>query len=103
MASNPSIEGTSCGTPRAIPRVIRWNLPLVCHPQLLDEMQSTGDIDPMRVAAAPRFREWINALKDMAGRARIQVQIDRLIHGSPGRHTDLAGGISELNVDSGPG
>jgi putative addiction module killer protein len=57
----------------------------------------------MRVEATPEFREWIDALKDLAGRARIQVRIDRLIHGNPGQHRILAGGISELKVDSGPG
>jgi putative addiction module killer protein len=57
----------------------------------------------MRVEATPEFREWIDALKDLAGRARIQVRIDRLIHGNPGQHRVLAGGISELKVDSGPG
>lgn len=57
----------------------------------------------MRVEATPEFREWIDALKDLAGRARIQVRIDRLIHGNPGQHRVLAGGVSELKVDSGPG
>jgi putative addiction module killer protein len=57
----------------------------------------------MRVEATPEFRDWIDALKDLAGRARIQVRIDRLIHGNPGQHRVLAGGISELKVDSGPG
>lgn len=57
----------------------------------------------MRVEATPEFREWIDALKDLAGRARIQVRIDRLIHGNPGQHRILAGRISELKVDSGPG
>jgi putative addiction module killer protein len=57
----------------------------------------------MRVEATPEFREWVDALKDMTGRARIQVRIDRLTHGNPGQHRNLAGGISELKVDSGPG
>ena len=57
----------------------------------------------MRVEATPEFREWIDALQDLAGRARIQVRIDRLIHGNPGQRRVLAGGISELKVDSGPG
>jgi putative addiction module killer protein len=57
----------------------------------------------MRVEATPEFREWIDALKDLTGRAKIQVRIDRLLHGNPGQHRNLAGGISELKVDSGPG
>jgi putative component of toxin-antitoxin plasmid stabilization module len=29
------------------------------------------------------YRDWINMLADRAGRARIQVRIDRLVHGNP--------------------
>ena len=49
------------------------------------------------------YREWINSLKDLAGRARIQVRVDRLVHGNPGNHRDLTQGISELKIDFGPG
>jgi putative addiction module killer protein len=57
----------------------------------------------MRVEATAKFQGWINALKDRAGRARILVRIDRLVHGNPGQHRQLAGGISELKIDVGPG
>jgi len=49
------------------------------------------------------YRDWINALADRAGRARIQVRIDRLMHGNPGQHRKLTNGVSELKVDHGPG
>ncbi len=49
------------------------------------------------------YREWINALKDRAGRARIQVRVDRLVHGNPGQHRNLTNGVSELKIDFGPG
>jgi putative addiction module killer protein len=57
----------------------------------------------MRVEATARFQSWINALKDRSGRARILVRIDRLAHGNPGQHRLLAGGVSELKIDAGPG
>lgn len=57
----------------------------------------------MRVRMTEIYRDWINALKDRVGRARIQVRIDRLVHGNPGTHRHLAGGISELKIDIGPG
>lgn len=57
----------------------------------------------MRVDETETYREWINALKDRAGRARIQVRVDRLIHGNPGQHRALTGGVSELKIDFGPG
>ena len=57
----------------------------------------------MRVEKTEFYREWIDSLKDRAGRARIQVRVDRLIHGNPGHHRDLTDGVSELKIDFGPG
>lgn len=56
----------------------------------------------MRVLMTEVYRDWINALSDRAGRARIQVRIDRLAHGNPGQHRKLSGGVSELKIDHGP-
>ena len=49
------------------------------------------------------YRDWINSLKDRMGRARIQVRVDRLLHGNPGQHRKLKAGVSELKIDFGPG
>jgi putative addiction module killer protein len=49
------------------------------------------------------YRDWIDSLRDRAGRARIQVRIDRLAHGNPGHHRHLGDGVSELKIDVGPG
>lgn len=57
----------------------------------------------MRVEQTDEFRKWINGLRDDAGRARILVRIDRLIHGNPGVHRQLTHGVSELKIDAGPG
>ena len=57
----------------------------------------------MRIRTTELYRDWINALKDRAARARIQMRVDRLAHGNPGQHRNLAGGISELKIDVGPG
>jgi len=38
-----------------------------------------------------------------AGRARVQVRVDRLVHGNPGQHRNLTDGVSELKIDFGPG
>ena len=57
----------------------------------------------MRVEETAVYREWINALKDRVGRARIQVRVDRLVHGNPGKHRNLTDGVSELKIDFGPG
>lgn len=57
----------------------------------------------MRVKETDVYRDWINALRDREGRARIQVRVDRLVHGNPGAHRNLSGGVSELKIDFGPG
>ena len=57
----------------------------------------------MRVQMTEEYRDWINSLKDRAGRARVQVRVDRLVHGNPGQHRVLTDGVCELKVDFGPG
>ena len=48
------------------------------------------------------YRNWINSLKDRAGRARLQVRIDRLTHGNPEQHRKLTGRVRELKIGFGP-
>ena len=57
----------------------------------------------MRVQLTEVYLDWINALKDRTVRARIQVRVDRLVHGNPGQFRTLTDGVSELKVDVGPG
>lgn len=57
----------------------------------------------MRVESTDDYRNWIDSLRDLSGRARILMRVDRLIHGNPGDHRNLTDGVSELKVDVGPG
>jgi putative addiction module killer protein len=57
----------------------------------------------MRVEQTELYRDWINGLTDRMARARIQVRVERLIHGNPGSHRHLTRGVSELKIDIGPG
>ena len=57
----------------------------------------------MRVEKTDEYQAWIEDLRDPAGRARILMRVDRLIHGNPGAHRNLTEGVSELKVDVGPG
>ncbi len=57
----------------------------------------------MRVEKTDDYSAWINGLTDLAGRARVLMRVDRLIHGNPGVHRHLAEGVTELKVDVGPG
>ena len=57
----------------------------------------------MRVQTTKVYLDWINSLNDRVGRARIQVRVDRLVHGNPGQHRALTDGVCELKIDFGPG
>lgn len=57
----------------------------------------------MRVEKTDIYLEWIDTLKDRAGRARILVRVERLVQGNPGTHRNLTDGVSELKVATGPG
>ena len=46
---------------------------------------------------------WMDGLRDQAGRARVLMRVDRLIHCNPGDHRNLSEGVSELKIDVGPG
>jgi putative addiction module killer protein len=52
----------------------------------------------VRIEETEVYREWINAPRDPAGRARIQARVDRLVHGNPGDHRNLTESVSELKI-----
>jgi putative addiction module killer protein len=49
------------------------------------------------------FAKWIDGLRDLRARARIQVRIERLAGGNPGDVRPVGEGVSELRIDYGPG
>ena len=57
----------------------------------------------MRVEQTEAFREWLDRLKDRAGRARVLVRVERLIQGNPGQYRTLTHGVCELKISHGPG
>ena len=57
----------------------------------------------MEVLATDEYKTWISDLKDKAGRSRVLIRVDRLIHGNPGFHRNLKEGVFELKIDVGPG
>lgn len=46
---------------------------------------------------------WIDRLRDLQGRARILVRVERLAAGNPGDVKPVGDGVSELRIDFGPG
>ena len=49
------------------------------------------------------FAEWIDDLRDIRGRARIQARIERLAMGNPGDAKAVGEGVCELRINYGPG
>ena len=49
------------------------------------------------------YAQWIDNLRDLQGRARILVRVERLAGGNPGDVRPVGGGVSELRIHFGPG
>jgi putative addiction module killer protein len=49
------------------------------------------------------FASWLDDLRDIQARARVQARIERLIAGNPGDVAPVGEGVCELRVDIGPG
>jgi len=49
------------------------------------------------------FDDWLRSVRDLQGRARIDIRIRRLANGNPGDVRPVGQGVSELRIDFGPG
>lgn len=49
------------------------------------------------------FAQWIDELRDIKARARVQIRIERLAAGNPGDVEPVGEGVSELRINYGPG
>ena len=49
------------------------------------------------------FAKWLDGLRDIQARARVQARIDRLAHGNAGDVQPVGEGVSELRIHYGPG
>ena len=49
------------------------------------------------------FAKWLDGLRDIRARARVQARIERLAMGNPGDVKPVGEGVSELRIDHGPG
>ena len=49
------------------------------------------------------FADWLDSLRDLHARARIQARIERLAVGNPGDVAPVGEGVSEMRIDHGPG
>jgi putative addiction module killer protein len=49
------------------------------------------------------FVQWLDGLRDIQARARVQARIERLAIGNPGDVEPVGEGVSELRINYGPG
>jgi len=49
------------------------------------------------------FVQWLDDLRDLQARARVQARIERLAVGNPGDVEPVGEGVSELRINYGPG
>jgi putative addiction module killer protein len=49
------------------------------------------------------FAQWLDGLRDLKARARVQARIERLAGGNPGDVEPVGEGVSELRIGYGPG
>ena len=57
----------------------------------------------MQIRKTDEFSNWLDGLRDLRARARIQVRIERLALGNPGDAQPVGEGVSELRIHFGPG
>lgn len=57
----------------------------------------------IEIRKTERFAGWLDTLRDLRARARIQVRIERLAGGNPGDVEPVGEGVSEMRIDYGPG
>ena len=49
------------------------------------------------------FKDWLEKLRDVQGRAKVRVRLDRVRLGNLGDHRPVGDGVLELRIDCGPG
>ena len=57
----------------------------------------------LEIRKTETFAKWLDGLRDIHARARVQVRIERLAGGNPGDVRLIGEGVSELRIDYGPG
>ena len=57
----------------------------------------------VEVSKTEAFAKWLDGLRDLYARARVQARIERLAAGHAGDVKFVGEGVSELRIDYGPG
>jgi putative addiction module killer protein len=57
----------------------------------------------LEIRKTEEFKNWLDSLNDLMGRAKIQARIKRLAEGNPGNTKSVGSKIFEMKIDFGPG
>lgn len=57
----------------------------------------------VEIRKTERFAHWLDGLRDIRARARVQVKVERLATGNAGDVSPVGEGVSEMRIDYGPG
>lgn len=57
----------------------------------------------IEIRKTAEFAQWMDGLRDMKARARVQARLGRMAEGNPGDVKPVGEGVSELRIDFGPG
>ena len=57
----------------------------------------------LQIRKTVSFAQWLDGLRDVRARARVQVRVERLAAGNAGDVEPVGEGVSELRIDYGPG
>lgn len=57
----------------------------------------------VEIRKTERFAHWLDGLRDIRVRARVQVRVERLATGNAGDVSPVGEGVSEMRIDYGPG
>ncbi len=57
----------------------------------------------IEIRKTEKYAQWLDGLRDINARARIQIRVERLAAGNAGDVKPVGEGVSELRIDYGPG
>ena len=57
----------------------------------------------VEIRKTDEFVQWIDAVRDVRARAKVQARVERLAAGNSGDAEPIGEGVSELRIDYGPG
>lgn len=69
----------------------------------LTKVASRLQLGMVEIRKTDEYTKWIDGLRDLQARARIQARVERLRCGNPGDVEPVGSGVSEMRIDYGPG